>query len=160
FLMIRRPPRSTLFPYTTLFRSSILLDLLDDTIGQQNLDTRFECVVPEVLDSDRTHVRHGCRFDRTCLVAGATGQGERGERRDEGLAWDHGFFLGAGGAFGSSGSAVPGAGFGWVNASAPGESPSGSSGSTAGAGPMGEGRNGGRPGATSSGFGMTTTGPT
>src|SRR2546427_7510663 len=24
--MIRRPPRSTLFPYTTLFRSSILLD--------------------------------------------------------------------------------------------------------------------------------------
>src|SRR3712207_7427495 len=24
FLMIRRPPRSTLFPYTTLFRSSIL----------------------------------------------------------------------------------------------------------------------------------------
>src|SRR5258708_28092183 len=25
--MIRRPPRSTLFPYTTLFRSLILLDL-------------------------------------------------------------------------------------------------------------------------------------
>ena len=25
FLMIRRPPRSTLFPYTTLFRSSELL---------------------------------------------------------------------------------------------------------------------------------------
>src|SRR5260370_39790765 len=29
--MIRRPPRSTLFPYTTLFRSmAALLDLLDD----------------------------------------------------------------------------------------------------------------------------------
>src|SRR3712207_7721397 len=27
FLMIRRPPRSTLFPYTTLFRSD---DLIDD----------------------------------------------------------------------------------------------------------------------------------
>src|SRR3712207_8910526 len=27
FLMIRRPPRSTLFPYTTLFRSQRLLDL-------------------------------------------------------------------------------------------------------------------------------------
>src|SRR3989442_4210767 len=26
FLMIRRPPRSTLFPYTTLFRSAVLLD--------------------------------------------------------------------------------------------------------------------------------------
>src|SRR5258708_14571950 len=24
--MIRRPPRSTLFPYTTLFRSSVLID--------------------------------------------------------------------------------------------------------------------------------------
>src|SRR2546430_10425423 len=26
FLMIRRPPRSTLFPYTTLFRSQVLND--------------------------------------------------------------------------------------------------------------------------------------
>src|SRR2546425_12202095 len=26
FLMIRRPPRSTLFPYTTLFRSSVALE--------------------------------------------------------------------------------------------------------------------------------------
>src|SRR3712207_826416 len=28
--MIRRPPRSTLFPYTTLFRSNIFLQILDD----------------------------------------------------------------------------------------------------------------------------------
>src|SRR3712207_2254888 len=27
FLMIRRPPRSTLFPYTTLFRSSVYRDI-------------------------------------------------------------------------------------------------------------------------------------
>src|SRR5256885_17217293 len=27
FLMIRRPPRSTLFPYTTLFRSVVVTDL-------------------------------------------------------------------------------------------------------------------------------------
>src|SRR5215813_14489946 len=32
FLMIRRPPRSTLFPYTTLFRSLAVL-LLHDTEG-------------------------------------------------------------------------------------------------------------------------------
>src|SRR5256885_9219845 len=32
FLMIRRPPRSTLFPYTTLFRSHLG--------GQRRLDTR------------------------------------------------------------------------------------------------------------------------
>src|SRR2546426_12714426 len=30
FLMIRRPPRSTLFPYTTLFRSRIILERTDD----------------------------------------------------------------------------------------------------------------------------------
>src|SRR3712207_6882053 len=29
FLMIRRPPRSTLFPYTTLFRSGLLEDGVD-----------------------------------------------------------------------------------------------------------------------------------
>src|SRR5260221_3797678 len=29
--MIRRPPRSTLFPYTTLFRSPIGIELLDAT---------------------------------------------------------------------------------------------------------------------------------
>src|SRR3712207_9351171 len=29
FLMIRRPPRSTLFPYTTLFRSGRDLDAMD-----------------------------------------------------------------------------------------------------------------------------------
>src|SRR3712207_7836680 len=27
--MIRRPPRSTLFPYTTLFRSALINDILD-----------------------------------------------------------------------------------------------------------------------------------
>src|SRR3712207_8619921 len=32
FLMIRRPPRSTLFPYTTLFRSG-LERLLDEVVG-------------------------------------------------------------------------------------------------------------------------------
>src|SRR3712207_9376331 len=32
FLMIRRPPRSTLFPYTTLFRSFVVLFILAATI--------------------------------------------------------------------------------------------------------------------------------
>src|SRR3712207_7701096 len=30
FLMIRRPPRSTLFPYTTLFRSPLILPVIAD----------------------------------------------------------------------------------------------------------------------------------
>src|SRR3712207_8180362 len=45
FLMIRRPPRSTLFPYTTLFRSSANSFLagrygLDDFAAQCNLVER------------------------------------------------------------------------------------------------------------------------
>src|SRR2546426_8496230 len=66
--MIRRPPRSTLFPYTTLFRSQAVLErvrageadphcrtcggvLKSDTIsfGQQ--------LVPEVIDRDRKSTR-------------------------------------------------------------------------------------------------------
>src|SRR6516165_12021687 len=36
FLMIRRPPRSTLFPYTTLFRSSIAAARLDLNLSRSN----------------------------------------------------------------------------------------------------------------------------
>src|SRR3712207_7505684 len=35
--MIRRPPRSTLFPYTTLFRSSRLASNVDTLQGSKNL---------------------------------------------------------------------------------------------------------------------------
>src|SRR2546430_12642364 len=34
FLMIRRPPRSTLFPYTTLFRSHGLEDVAGGAVGE------------------------------------------------------------------------------------------------------------------------------
>src|SRR3712207_8733136 len=36
--MIRRPPRSTLFPYTTLFRSALMLDLLEIAPGSRVLE--------------------------------------------------------------------------------------------------------------------------
>src|SRR3712207_8360492 len=36
FLMIRRPPRSTLFPYTTLFRSKNLINKEDATAEEIN----------------------------------------------------------------------------------------------------------------------------
>src|SRR5947209_18213013 len=39
FLLIRRPPRSTLFPYTTLFRSFLLCDSRFDVLG---LDALFQ----------------------------------------------------------------------------------------------------------------------
>src|SRR5688572_31561982 len=41
FLMIRRPPRSTLFPYTTLFRS-------DDDLGAAILDDVVDLVLLKV----------------------------------------------------------------------------------------------------------------
>ena len=44
FLMIRRPPRSTLFPYTTLFRSGqAVLD---------NIDSRHQGILPEYVWGD------------------------------------------------------------------------------------------------------------
>src|SRR2546430_9978157 len=53
--MIRRPPRSTLFPYTTLFRSSI--HFLDDTLDDGALgvlcDVGRERVLCELLDTER-----------------------------------------------------------------------------------------------------------
>src|SRR2546427_7856681 len=37
FLMIRRPPRSTLFPYTTLFRSLLLFQAVDLEKSERHL---------------------------------------------------------------------------------------------------------------------------
>src|SRR5690554_7490374 len=56
FLMIRRPPRSTLFPYTTLFRSAQagrvgLVLAIDDPVGAGRLDGRL------TLDGDRKSTR-------------------------------------------------------------------------------------------------------
>src|SRR3712207_9284218 len=44
FLMIRRPPRSTLFPYTTLFRSGLAL----------SADGRRLAVAVQTLDREKT----------------------------------------------------------------------------------------------------------
>src|SRR3712207_8391053 len=40
--MIRRPPRSTLFPYTTLFRSAALPDVVDTATGLHPALTRLQ----------------------------------------------------------------------------------------------------------------------
>src|SRR5258708_27298246 len=49
FLMIRRPPRSTLFPYTTLFRSVVAHDLI------------VVRVLGDDLGGPAQHTRHGDR---------------------------------------------------------------------------------------------------
>src|SRR2546430_16978439 len=63
FLMIRRPPRSTLFPYTTLFRSSAAIyfqDQLDSEqaiyrvkIANRQVEKVFSC--GEILRSSPSH---------------------------------------------------------------------------------------------------------
>src|SRR2546422_6217553 len=53
FLMIRRPPRSTLFPYTTLFRS------VDDLFGVRAEQVRADDSVRLLVDDHLVH--------RTCL---------------------------------------------------------------------------------------------
>src|SRR3712207_7024572 len=53
--MIRRPPRSTLFPYTTLFRSRLCLHTLSDTDDLPttvSTDSRYER-----LSTDRSDCR-------------------------------------------------------------------------------------------------------
>src|SRR5438309_6601482 len=57
--MIRRPPRSTLFPYTTLFRS-ILREVVSErvvVIEKQEHGFSRDRGVPSVLDQDRKSTR-------------------------------------------------------------------------------------------------------
>src|SRR3712207_7926560 len=61
FLMIRRPPRSTLFPYTTLFRSPLTAMKLAQSIGAATGSDAlafFDAIAPIVhkdsIDMDRS----------------------------------------------------------------------------------------------------------
>src|SRR5688572_31031023 len=67
--MLRRPPRSTLFPYTTLFRSVGDVHLHDDEVGA--------VVEPEALDVLVVDRHLVVRVE----VAGQRGQPERWEER-------------------------------------------------------------------------------
>src|SRR2546430_11553300 len=60
--MIRRPPRSTLFPYTTLFRSAEVEEVLLDHLVAVGLDGHHGRDVPErpvgaAVDHHRAHHR-------------------------------------------------------------------------------------------------------
>src|SRR3712207_8677660 len=76
--MIRRPPRSTLFPYTTLFRSPALADEVH--AGEQRP------VRDEVELADLLVQRHAAKevFDLTAeIVRGLRERNRRRERRGE-----------------------------------------------------------------------------
>src|SRR3712207_9169644 len=58
--MIRRPPRSTLFPYTTLFRSGDLGDRQRGGVGREDRLRRADLVQPgEDLLLELEVLRHG-----------------------------------------------------------------------------------------------------
>src|SRR5258705_3063103 len=70
FLMIRRPPRSTLFPYTTLFRSHsahLNYPTLDPTRSNQ-LDPKGWVLMPPDRKSTRLNSSHlGISYAVFCL---------------------------------------------------------------------------------------------
>src|SRR5437764_4839127 len=63
FLMIRRPPRSTLFPYTTLFRSILGIALYEIFSGQVPLLLALSSIVMGIgvdRKSTRLNSSHRC----------------------------------------------------------------------------------------------------
>src|SRR2546421_7986962 len=59
--MIRRPPRSTLFPYTTLFRSRVPLAEVNMGLSDRSLPSPDAFVAQLVVDRLRPVVDHGDR---------------------------------------------------------------------------------------------------
>src|SRR2546430_13428157 len=61
--MIRRPPRSTLFPYTTLFRSVLVEGIQDRLVFERMLSEmrkraeNTELAAPEIIEVDRKSTR-------------------------------------------------------------------------------------------------------
>src|SRR2546425_7601396 len=74
--MIRRPPRSTLFPYTTLFRSPF-----DQVKDQSHFDDMVIWIGPN-LHFVQYRLRGGTVMNNVATVASE--RFERGERRDYG----------------------------------------------------------------------------
>src|SRR2546429_5867500 len=60
FLMIRRPPRSTLFPYTTLFRSSIDLGV---NVEEEVFATGDELLLQEAVLNLASNALEYCRSE-------------------------------------------------------------------------------------------------
>src|SRR5437868_15366955 len=74
FLMLRRPPRSTLFPYTTLFRSADLVNSFVDVGDGDGTTVIFTRVVdtttvpPGVVRSEEHTSELQSRFDLVCRL--------------------------------------------------------------------------------------------
>src|SRR5256885_16798702 len=68
FLMIRRPPRSTLFPYTTLFRSRFFEASPREDFGYGNHSSDTDKGVREQLEHEMKRDRKSTRLNSSHLV--------------------------------------------------------------------------------------------
>src|SRR5690349_22550946 len=67
--MIRRPPRSTLFPYTTLFRSLYARRFtVQERLGEQIADTLVSLIEPEGVRSEEHTSELQSRRDLVCRL--------------------------------------------------------------------------------------------
>ena len=75
FLMIRRPPRSTLFPYTTLFRSLLIIKMQKmKMVLLHRLRLLWNCRIRQILKRDiisekKRTWKHAIRRLRLCSKA-------------------------------------------------------------------------------------------
>src|SRR2546429_9459630 len=86
--MIRRPPRSTLFPYTTLFRSRVQHDLFDRSyigaIGTLHAGSGGQGAQRAGgVDLDLPLVVHGANLEPKFWIAGSQTPGVPGTPRSE-----------------------------------------------------------------------------
>src|SRR3712207_6921497 len=58
--MIRRPPRSTLFPYTTLFRSEVVDGPVREVVDEHVVADAGDGVLRIHVDLGQRHGWHGC----------------------------------------------------------------------------------------------------
>src|SRR5436309_8431980 len=84
FLMIRRPPRSTLFPYTTLFRSSVWMNAvlrgdvhsirvgaysnIQDCSVLHGMKEQYGVFIGEYVTVGHSVTLHGCAIGDRCLI--------------------------------------------------------------------------------------------
>src|SRR3712207_3009561 len=89
--MIRRPPRSTLFPYTTLFRSEehhVVKWLLSELEGMAPDAERFEAKVTVLMENIRHHVEEeeSDLFPKVRTALGRKALGDMGEAMERAKA--------------------------------------------------------------------------
>src|SRR5947209_16470427 len=82
FLMIRRPPRSTLFPYTTLFRSFVLQKIAED----EKLEVNDDDIDEEIRSEEHTSELQSRQY-LVCRLLLEKKKGDRVQRTEWHWRW-------------------------------------------------------------------------